>query len=236
VKNTALITGAAVRIGAAIAKHLAKKGYDIALHYNNSKEKALELKDEIKKIGVECEIFQADFSKEDEVSELIKRVKKEFPNLNLLINNASVFTRKNISETENDFLNSVFSINFKAPFILSRDFYKLCGKGNIINILDTKIKKNDYNYAAYLLTKKSLADLTILSAKEFGPDIKVNAIAPGIILPPENTTDKELDKMTERIPLKKRGTLEDIKHAVNFILENNYLTGEIIYIDGGQRL
>jgi pteridine reductase len=225
-RNAALITGAAVRIGASMAMHLAEKGFDIAVHYNNSKKEALLLEENIKKLGVDCGLFQADFLNEDEISGLIPRVKKEFPNLNLLINNASVFTRKNISASDNDYFNSIFSINFKAPFILSRDFKVHLGNGNIINILDAKIKKSGFNYAAYLLTKKSLAEFTTLSAKEFAPGIRVNAIAPGAILPPK---DGSIPK--EEHPLKFEGTLDEINDALDFILENKKLAGEIIYID-----
>lgn len=234
--KTALVTGGVKRIGLEIVKALAKKGYDIALHYNSSKEKAKEVKNEIELIGVKCKLFQCDLSIEKKVSGLISQVKKEFPDLNLLINNASIFIRSKTVETKNNVLNKIFNINFKAPFILSRDFAQKVTNGDIINILDTKITKNDFLYSAYTLSKKSLADFTLMSAVEFAPNIRVNGIAPGLILPPSGKNENYLNNMAKKIPLKKKGEISDVINAMEFILNNQYITGQIIYVSGGQQL
>ncbi len=234
--KTALVTGGVKRIGLEIVKALAKKGYDIALHYNSSKEKAKVVKNEIELIGVKCKLFQCDLSIEKKVSGLISQVKKEFPDLNLLINNASIFIRSKTVETNNNVLNKTFNINFKAPFILSRDFAQKVTNGDIINILDTKITKNDFLYSAYTLSKKSLADFTLMSAVEFASNIRVNGIAPGLILPPSGKNENYLNNMAKKIPLKKKGEISDVINAMEFILNNQYITGQIIYVSGGQQL
>ena len=234
--KAALITGGARRIGAEIVKFLAKLGYNIALHYNTSKENAKKIKEEVESVGVKCKLFQCDLSEEKKALKLLNDVKKEFPELILLINNASIFIRSKIKETDSDAFNKIFNINFKAPYILSRDFAKIINKGNVINIIDTKINNNDYIYAAYTLSKKILADFTLMAAKEFAPNIRVNAIAPGIILPPAGKTEEYLKNIIKKVPLKKRGETEDIIKALEFLLNNEYITGQIIYVSGGQHL
>ena len=234
--KAALVTGGAKRVGAEIVKRLAELGYNIALHYNSSIDNAKKIKREVELAGIICKLFQCDFTEEGKVSTLIKEVKKEFPGLILLINNASIFIREKIINTENHIYNKIFNINFKTPFILSRDFSKNVNKGNIINIIDTKIAKNDFKYSAYTLSKKALADFTLMSAIEFAPGIRVNGIAPGLILPPAGETDEYLEKIAKNIPLKKKGEINDVINALEFLLNNEYITGQIIYVSGGQQL
>jgi pteridine reductase len=234
--STALVTGSAKRIGKEIALFLAGRGFNIALHYNTSKTEAEKIQGEIEKLTVKCKLFKCDLSLQDKTSGLIEEVFKTFPDLEILINSASVFKRSSILETSHKLFDEMFNINFKAPFFLVRDFVRLVKKGNIINILDTKISGSGFAYAAYTLSKKALEDLTLMSAKEFGPGIRVNGIAPGLILPPEGETSDYLDKIAANIPLKKRGDISNILKTVHFILDNDYITGQVIYVDGGQKL
>jgi len=237
VGKTVLITGGAKRIGKSIVYKLASSGYNIALHYNKSKKDALKIKNKLKnKYKVICEIFKIDLSNEKQTAKLIKMVLLKFDKIDILINNASIFFRSNIINTDLKLYNMTMNINFKAPFILSRDFAVKLKTGLIINILDTKIEKNNSSYAVYTITKKALKSLTFMCANEFGPHIRVNGIAPGIILAPEGKSDEYLDKMAEKIPLKKKGSLDDINNAVEYLIKNEYITGQIIYIDGGQHL
>lgn len=234
--KAALITGGARRIGAEIVRILASLGYNIALHYNTSFESAKKIKEEVESTGVKCKLFRCNLAEEKEASGLINKVKEEFPELTLLINNASVFIRSDILSTKNDIYDKTFNINFKAPFILSRDFAQNISRGNIINIIDTKITKNDYLYSVYTLSKKILAEFTYMSAIEFSPDIRVNGIAPGLILPPEGKKNEYLENMAKKIPLKKKGKIIDVINALKFLLNNEYITGQIIYVSGGQHL
>lgn len=234
--KTVLITGSAKRLGKNIALTLAKNGFNIALHYNKSKYHAEILKKEISSLNVKCDIFQADLSNENKVIKLIDNVIKKFNDLVILINNASVFKKSKFLETDIKLFNNTFNLNFKAPFILSQKFAQKIKNGQIINIIDTKISKNNFNYFAYTLSKKLLADFTKMSARELGPNIRVNAVCPGLILPPEDKKDDYLSELSKKIPLKRKGDTEDISNAVLFLISNEYITGQLLFIDGGEHL
>ena len=236
VNHAALITGGAKRIGKSLAVALAEKGHDIALHYNSSDEDACSTAEDIRSAGVQCALFRCDLSNEQELQKLMKNVHTAFPNLSLLVNNASIFDKLSIAETSIGDFNNYLALHVKAPFILTRDFAALYGHGHVINIVDSRISKNDYHYAAYMLTKKALADLTGMAACEFAPDIRVNAIAPGIILPPGGQSVDYLDRKSKNIPLKRKGSLDSIINALMYLLRNDFVTGQIITVDGGESL
>lgn len=236
IQGTALITGAARRIGQAIALELASLGYNVALHYNRSKEEAEAVAAEIRQKEVECELFSCDLSDENQISRLMSKVFRKFSDLNLLVNSASLFERSGFAVEDLKLFNDHFAVNLKAPFILSCEFFRFCKKGQIINLLDTNIVKNTTSHVAYLLTKKSLADMTKIAAVAFAPHIRVNAIAPGLILPARGETVESLDRMAQKIPLKRKGDPCAIIRSVRFLVENDYLTGQFIFADGGEHL
>lgn len=231
-----MITGGSKRIGKAIALMLSELGFNIALHYNDSLETAELLARNIRKKGRGCETFAADLSNRDDALTLIETVRKRFPDLNLLINNASIFQESQLKRSDLAKLEEHWAINLKAPFILICEFARICKKGNIINILDTHIVQNKSSHLAYLLSKKSLADLTKLAAVSLAPKIRVNGIAPGIILPPANKSNEYLNRLAKGIPLKRKGELSHIAISVKFLLDNDYLTGQILFNDGGEHL
>ena len=235
-KKAALITGGAKRIGGAISLFLAEKGFDIALHYNNSHQEALEVKEQINKLGKECTLFKCDLNDAAKVQTLIKDVQTTFPQLCLLVNNASIFEEGLFLDTEATSLEKHFNINFKVPYLLSHDFVKLCKKGQIINMLDTNITRKHSKYFAYNLSKKTLYEFTKMAAHELGPDIRVNAVAPGPILPPIGKNGDYLNNKTTKIPLNYTGELKHVLQAVNYFLENNFTTGECLFVDGGKHL
>jgi len=235
-KKAALITGAAKRIGKGIALALAGDGFDIGLHYGHSEEEAEQTADEIRKRGVECHLLQADFKDMDAVMTLVPEMFHRFPQCNVLINNASVFHRTSFLDTTPEEFEHFFNIHLKAPFFLSQQFACRCPIGNIVNILDTKITKNIDTYFPYLLSKKALYELTHLSAKALGPEIRVNGVAPGIILPSTESGNDEIRRMVQKLPLKRQGEVEDIVSAVRFLVNHPFLTGECIFVDGGEHL
>ena len=184
--KVALITGSAVRIGREIACHLAAKGWNLALHFNSSKKEVLLLEDELKSgYPHQCfKVFRADLGMVDHVSLLVNQVIERMGSLDLLINNASVFVPGSLKVTTNEQLISHNMINYIAPVILIRDFANSSANGLIINITDTRITTNRGDYMAYSLSKKGVWDLTKMAALELGPNFRVNAIAPGAVLPP----------------------------------------------------
>jgi NAD(P)-dependent dehydrogenase (short-subunit alcohol dehydrogenase family) len=235
--STILITGGAKRIGRSIALYLAKRGYDLAIHYNQSQSEALTLQQEIQELGQTCHLFQASLTgKETDAELLLTNVLNQCPTLYGLINNASTFTAASLVETNEVLLQNQFSDNLNNALWLSKQFYKLVKNGVIVNILDTYIHKNPFNHTAYILAKKSLAELTKLNAREFGPNIRVNAIAPGLILPSNHEEEVLFEKLLPATPLQRAGQPNDVAHAIKFLLTNHYITGQIINIDGGKSL
>ena len=234
--GTVLITGGSKRIGRTIALHLAHYGYSIALHYHHSQKDAEALARIIQTLQVRCDIFEADLENAKNVSSLIQQVRKKFPDLQSLINNASIFEKSTLRTGDIKDFDQEFAINLRAPFILCSQFASLIKEGSIINILDTNVTKDKTGHFSYLLAKKSLADLTRLAALELAPEIRVNAIAPGLILPPESQGKEYLDRLAKNIPLKRKGEPTDIAKAVQFLLENTYITGQTIFVDGGEHL
>lgn len=231
-----LVTGGAQRIGRAICLSLAQRGYDIALHYHHSKKEVLELAREISRQGVRCETFACDLSKESQVLVLLEKVYKRFLHLNLLINNASIFLPSEFGRRGLKLLDEHWAVNFKAPFILSGEFARLCRKGQIINILDTKVVKNKTAHAGYLISKKALHELTKMTAVEWAPRIRVNAVAPGIILPPPGKGNEYMAKRARQIPLQKQGDVRYVTQSVEFLMDNEFVTGQVIFADGGEHL
>ena len=235
-QDVVLVTGGAKRIGKAICLSLASMGYAIALHYHKSNMQAKRVAKTIQQKGGTCKLFPCDLSDEQQTIELIPNVLKKFSKLNILINNASIFEPATIKSSNLISLDQHFTINFKAPYILTAQFAGKCRRGHILNILDTHIVDNKTSHANYLLSKKTLGELTKLSALELAPNIRVNGISPGLIFPPLQTKPGYLEKLVKRIPLKKKGSTNQIVQSIEFLLNNPYLTGQIIFNDGGEHL
>ncbi len=236
--QTALITGASKRVGKAIAEHLAEKGWNIVIHFNSSEKPAEVLVNELssKYPQQKFQAFKANLSSLNEVIKLIPKALEEFGEIHLLVNNASVFDSGYLKATSPELYDEQMNVNLKAPFFLIHDFAILCKKGNIINFVDTRVTSNKSNFTAYSLSKKGLWDLTQMAALELAPEIRVNAIAPGVTLAPEDKDEKYLQNLAQNIPMKKPGGLNPIIKSVDFILENNHLTGQLIFADGGENL
>jgi pteridine reductase len=237
-KQTALITGASKRVGKAIAEHLAEKGWNIAIHFNTSEKPAEVLVNELsaKFSEQKFQSFKSNLSDIGQVITLIPKVLAAFGEIQLLVNNASVFDPGYLKLTQPDLFDEQINVNLKAPFFLIRDFANLCKTGNIINFVDTRITSNNSNFAAYSLSKKGLWDLTKMASLELAPDIRVNAIAPGVTLAPEEKDENYLLNLAQNIPMKKPGGLDPIIKSIDYILENNHLTGQLIFADGGENL
>lgn len=235
--KAALITGGAKRLGREMALALAKMGCPrIAIHYHSSEEAAYKLLEELKLLGTEGILYKADLSDAAEVERMAAQVFNDMPELDLLINNASIFRRSPLKETSTELLESSFKVNFEAPYILTRQFATLSGRGNIINILDTKVAKNGFLYSAYTLSKQALHHLTLQSARELAPEIRVNGICPGLVLPPDGQDEAIFQRMAVKQPLQEPGSPTDIIKGLTFLLESGYVTGQTLYIDGGQHL
>ncbi len=231
--GTAFITGAARRVGAEVAITLAKAGFNIALHYNNSREDATKTAMRIRETGVKCELFQADLQDISSIPTIIDKVFSQFPNCNLLVNNASIFEKCDFAGTTPDIFDEYMNIHLKAPFFLTQEFAKRCKKGQIINIVDTYITKSSRNYFTYNLSKRALYDLTLMLARILAPDIRVNAVLPGILYPEDHVNIKG---KTDYLPMKSLGNVEQVAEAIKYLATNKFLNGQSIFVDGGEHL
>jgi pteridine reductase len=236
--KTALITGGAARIGAQIVKTLHHNQFNIIIHCNQSKDKAQLLCDELNLIRANSvKIVSGNLNNIDELDFLVSSIKS----IDLLVNNASVFYPKSVEDSEMKDWDDVININLKAPFFLSKGLSKTLSKndGSIINIIDIHSERPLKKHAIYNISKAGLKMLTQTLAKELAPRIRVNGVSPGSILWPQDSAEiSEDDKnlMLERIALHRQGSPQDIADTVLFLANSNYITGQIINIDGGRTL
>ncbi len=234
--KTALITGAARRIGRSLALELARQGANLVIHYGRSEAEARKVREEAVNLGVKAHLVKADLGKPDSCENLIENTVMEAGRLDILINNASVFPANSIQAASVDDLNNVMQVNAWAPFLLSRSFAQRIGRGKIVNILDTRITGFDFDRFTYYLSKKMLETLTRSLALGFSPNMTVNAVAPGLILPPEGKDLSYLERLKGTVPLKRYGSVSDVVDAVLFLLRSDFITGQVIYVDGGKHL
>lgn len=236
-KHGVLITGAANRIGKQIAIYFASKGYNIAIHYSHSRENAIKTQEEIKtKYNVECEIFKADFLNKTETSKLLSQVQSKFEIMHI-VNSASIFYENKFSDIGMSDFDVFMEINLKVPYLLTKQFAQTASEGSsVINILDTKITQNKTKHFDYLLSKKFLEVFTKQVAYELAPKIRVNGIAPGVILPPKDKDEDYINGLLYNVPMRSVGSPEKITHAIDFLINNEFVTGQIIFIDGGENL
>ncbi|GJQ60148.1 MAG: SDR family oxidoreductase [Candidatus Scalindua sp. AMX11] len=235
--KTALVTGATKRIGKAIANVLAENKVNVIIHHSpSSKETAEEVVTQIRTEGVKSWSFQADFSNLNEIDTLVKNIHEAVGAVDFLINNASIFPVSNLKTLDIQDLQHTLMVNSIAPFRLSQQIAKQNREGCIINFLDNRIRNYDLNHAAYQLSKNLLFHMTEMMAIDFAPRLRVNGIAPGLILPPVGMDESFLVKNSKRNLLFRYGTLPNITDAVLFLLSNTFITGEVLCIDGGQNL
>jgi len=234
--RSALVTGAGKRLGRAIALSLAKEGVEVVVHYNNSAKEAEGLSAELRSLGVRAWPLKADLQDPAEYSTLVERAVAAAGKLDILVNNASIFPPSTLSALTREDLAESMDLNAWVPFSLSRDFFSLCGRGDIINMLDTRIADYDWKHVAYILSKHALATLTKMTAVEYAPAVRVNAVSPGLILPPPGEDEGYLKALEHTVPLKRHGGPEDIASAVVFLLKNDFITGTVIAVDGGRHL
>jgi pteridine reductase len=223
----ALVTGGAVRIGRAITEALQKNGVEVIVHYRSSKKDAAALS---------STIIQADLNDPTQCESLIECAVKEFGPIDILINNAAVFHPARLKDSSHENVMNELQPNLLAPLALTRGFAAQKRSGKIINLLDRRITTHDTAYLPYMLSKKGLKELTKLSALELAPAITVNAIAPGAVLPPPNKESDTAWEPAGTIPLDNRPTTDDIAEAILYLLKTDIITGQTLFIDGGQHL
>jgi NAD(P)-dependent dehydrogenase (short-subunit alcohol dehydrogenase family) len=237
----ALVTGSAKRLGKAFALSLARMGYSIALHYNTSKDEAQQTKNEIESLDVKAYLLQADLSQPDQIQKLFSDldfILRPSPEaFILLVNSAAVMPVGNPRDLELQDWDSALDLNLRAPFLLAQQAAKrMTSSGLIVNVTDIGAQKTWSRYPSYTVSKAALESLTKLLARALAPDIRVNAIAPGLVLPSDVVTDEQWGKLVQRLPLKRAATLDEVTSALEFLVKNEYVTGQTITVDGGYSL
>ena len=236
--NKIIITGAATRMGAAIAKKLSGPKVEIVIHYNNSKIKAEKLKKELIKNKTKVYLIKGDLSKENDLKEIIKFSKSKLKFFDCLINNASLFENDNLKNFTSKSWYDHLDINLKAPAYLTKEFAKNTRgrNNNIINIIDQRVFKLTPFFFSYTLSKNGLYTLTKTSAMSLSPYVRVNGIAPGPTIKNKRQSEKHFKNQYLATPLKHQVNVNEICNAVDFFIKNSSITGQVLAIDSGQSL
>lgn len=240
--KTALVTGAARRLGRATALALAGAGAGICIHYRSSEAAAEELARQVRALEVKAWTVRADLSVPGGGEALFSRSLEAAGPLDILINNASIFPRQAFREITEEALETNIRVNASAPLLLAKKFAEQVenrgagGQGVVINVLDTHITAYHQAYAAYHISKRMLFSVTRMLALEYAPRVRVNAVAPGLILPPEGEDENYLKNHSSDNPLRTHGDEADVTSAVLFLIRSGFITGQVLYVDGGYHM
>jgi pteridine reductase len=234
--KTAFVTGAAKRLGKAVALALAGQGCNVVVHFNRSSLHADTLCDEIRQAGVSVWPVQCDFSNPVDVESVFQTVLSQAGPVDILINNASVFHEDTLQQATSQSICDNLQIHAVAPLVLARAMARQGRPGHIINMLDTRVTVYDRLHVSYHISKRVLLTLTRMLAVELAPNIAVNAVAPGLILPPEGKDESYLENLSSTNPLNRHGDPSDVVEAILFLLRSRFITGQVIYVDGGYHM
>jgi pteridine reductase len=237
--KVAIVTGGAVRLGKALALALAEQGARLVIHYGSSAGPAQETVTEIKAMGSDALAVQADFSQSGQAPSIVEHAVAHFGQVDILVNSAAIFEPGKWHDTTEANWDRHFAINLKSPFFLSQAFAQHVAPeraGHIVNIADWRGVRPGIGHVAYTLTKAALIAMTKSLALALAPNIQVNAIAPGMILPPPGADQSYLERQAGQIPAQRVGSPQEIAKALLFLLRSDFVTGELIFVTGGQHL
>jgi pteridine reductase len=238
--DVALITGSARRIGRATALELARCGCDVAIHYNASAADAEETAEAVRRAGRRAVTLAAPLTDPDATSALPDRAVKALGHLDILVNNASTFVPMSLADFALAEWNRTLMVNLTAPMVLAHAAYphlKARQRGRIVNLLDICVDRPWPEYLAYCASKAGLSTLTQALAKAMAPDVRVNGVAPGAAMFPEDYDEEKIKAITRHIPGLRAGSPEDVAAAVRFLVAGcDYITGAILAVDGGRNI
>jgi pteridine reductase len=234
----ALVTGGAVRIGRAISLALAQDGYAVVVHYHTSSDEAEGLVREIEAGGGRAAAVGADLAWSGEVRRLAEEARGAFGGIDVLVNNASVFPAERLEETDEALFDHTIAVNLRAPFFLIRHLADelRARRGCVVNLGDLAGVQSWEGYAAHAVSKAALLHLTRIAARALAPEARVNAIAPGTVLPPGSLDADEVRRLAKRSALGRNGSAEDVVRALRYLLAADFVTGETLAVDGGRLL
>lgn len=233
----ALVTGGARRLGKAFALTLARMGYSIALHHRGSVVEAERLASEVIALGVDCLPIRADLTQPKKIDFLFSMVDEFNAPLRVVVNSAAVMPVGNPLDMKLHDIDAALDLNLRAPFLVAQAAARRMTTGGlIVNISDSGAHKAWTRYPSYVTSKAGLEALTKTLARALAPEIRVNAIAPGLVLPSDVVNEEQWNKLVAKIPLQRPAKLEEITSALEFLVRNEYMTGQTIVVDGGYSL
>ena len=235
---TALVTGAGIRVGRAIALALARAGYTLALHANASRDAVLEVQREIESAGGKATVHLADLSQVSEVKRLAREVMDAHPDLDVFVNSAALFEKVPFRDVNEEQVARMRQVNLDAPFFLTQALLPALERGEgglVVNITDILGERSPPGFAHYAITKAALLHLTRALAVELAPKVRVNALSPGTVLFPPDYDEAQRKSVLRRVPLGREGEPDDVARAVVFLAkEAPYVTGQVLALDGGR--
>ncbi len=234
--RTALVTGGAVRIGRAICEALAAEGCHVVIHCSRLVKEAGQLATRLRRQGVRVQVAQQALGDEASCAALIRSALTQAGRLDFLVNNAAVFHKAPFEGMTGEGLLEEFRTNCFVPVLLMREFARRVRRGAVVNLLDRRIATQDPDCPVYSVSKKALAAFSVEAALALAPRIRVNAVAPGPVLPPPGKGEAYLHDRAGRIPLERKISPADVAGAVVSLLEMDAVTGQVLFVDGGQHL
>ena len=242
--SLAIVTGGAHRLGRAFALTLAHQGYAVLIHYHRAATQAARTVSELKSFGVPAFSMQADLSLPEHITalfdladSLLSKSELGLSHLAVLVNSAAVMPRGDAETLPVREWDAALDLNLRAPFLCAQQASARMKRGGlIVNVSDVGAKKAWSGFPSYTVSKAGLDSLTRILARSFAPSVRVNAVAPGLVLPSDDMNAEEWDRLVQRLPLKRSATLEEVASALEFLLKNEYITGQTIVVDGGYSL
>ncbi len=237
-QRVALVTGGGVRIGRAISLGLAEAGFDVAVHHRASEAAAVEVAERVRALGRTGVTVRGDLADPDAPAAVVAAVREAFGRLDLLVNSAAGFEALSLADADAEGWDRVMDVNVRAPHLLVREAVDLlrAARGSVVNIVDLSAFQPWREYPVHAVSKAALAHLTRVQARALAPEVRVNAIAPGAVLPPDDYPQERLKELRRRAPLQALGAPEDVVGAVLYLAEARYVTGQILAVDGGRLL
>lgn len=236
--KVALVTGGGVRLGRAMALALAGRGMRVAVHYHRSAGEAEALVADLRAAGGQARAFGEDLGVSGAAARLAARVVEELGGVDVLVNSASVFPPETLEETDEALFDRTLAVNLRAPFFLIRHLAATLRerRGVVVNMADLAGMQPWARYAAHSLSKAALVHLTRVAARALAPEVRVVGIAPGAVLPPEGTPPEEMERLARRAALGRTGSPQDVVRALLYLLDAEFVTGEVLVVDGGRLL
>ncbi len=237
-KKVALITGGAIRVGRALAEACADLGFRLVIHYNGSSSKAKDFSDELTRLNIEHCLVQCDLSDLAEIEQFFNKIPESFKPVELLVNSAAIFPEHDSFDSLHQNWSKVMTINAEAPVRLIQQLVQQNKTDTlqVINIVDARLSHAQSDRLVYRWSKSLLQQATLDLAKTLAPNVRVNAIALGAILPPPGKGEEHLTRLAQQIPLKQTGNVAEVKQALKYLVQQSFVTGEILRLDGGEFL